>query len=216
MAYILGFTCADGCIYHRTLSWELSNKFSSDKDLLKRFNMVLNSNYPIENRNKSVRLRIFSSEMISDLKKLGVIPNKIKILSFPTVPERYLGHFIRGFLDGDGWIITMIRKHGGKEICVGFSNGSRDFMNGLVYNLGNTLRIRNFNLRERKKFTKKGDVAITYQLEFYSDNAKRIIEFLYDGLNKENLFLKRKFKKQLTARQFYEKTKKLNILEKDG
>ncbi len=214
MAYILGFTCADGCVYQRTLSWELSNKFVSDKLLLQRFNEELSSNYPIEERSKSYRLRINSFSLIEDINLFGIIPNKTKVLKFPEVPNCQLRHFIRGFLDGDGWIITRVRKNGGKEICVGFSNGSLDFMNGLIYSLRNTLGISNFNLRERNKVTKKGNVALTYQLEFYSHNALKIINFLFEGLNKEDLFLKRKFEKQLVARQFYEKTEKIKYFGK--
>jgi hypothetical protein len=214
MAYILGFTCADGCVYQRTLSWELSNKFSSDKLLLERFSKEFNSNYRVEERLKSYRLRINSLFLIKDLEKLGIVPNKTKILKFPNVPKIYIRHFIRGFLDGDGWIITRVRKNSGKEICVGFSNGSRAFMNGLIHSLRNVLGISNFNLRERNKLTKKGKVALTYQLEFYSDNANKIINFLYEGLNKEDLFLKRKFEKQLIARQFYEKTEKIKSFGK--
>ena len=30
MAYILGFTCADGNVYGRSLSWDLSDKFESN------------------------------------------------------------------------------------------------------------------------------------------------------------------------------------------
>ena len=30
MAYILGFTCAEGNVHGRTLSWDLSNKFESN------------------------------------------------------------------------------------------------------------------------------------------------------------------------------------------
>jgi len=110
MAYILGFTCADGNIYNKTLSWDLSNKDISNLKLLKSFNMALNSNYPIINRPFSYRLKISNPIILRDIKKLGIVPNKTKILLFPHVPEKYLNHFIRGFLDGDGWIITSIMK----------------------------------------------------------------------------------------------------------
>jgi AraC-like DNA-binding protein len=176
---------------------------------LQRFNEELNSNYPIEEKPNSYRLRINSSSLIEDLNSFGIIPNKTKVLNFPEVPNHLLVHFIRGFLDGDGWIVTRVRKNGGKEICIGFSNGSHNFMNGLICRLRNVFGITNFNLRERRKITKKGSVAVTYQLEFYSDNANKIICFLYDGLSSENLSLKRKFEKQLVARRFYKETDKV-------
>ena len=35
MAYILGFSCADGNVYKKTLAWDLSNKDDSNLSLLK-------------------------------------------------------------------------------------------------------------------------------------------------------------------------------------
>ncbi|SDL68990.1 hypothetical protein SAMN05216244_0412 [Sediminibacillus halophilus] len=31
-------------------------------------------------------------------------PNKSSILEFPTVPEPFMHHFIRGYFDGDGYV----------------------------------------------------------------------------------------------------------------
>lgn len=203
MAYILGFTCADGNVHERTLAWELSNKHKSNLELLQSFNKVMNSNYPIRKRPSSYRLRMSDSIMLKDVKKLGIVPNKKKILIFPKVPNNYLRHFLRGFLDGDGWITTRVRKNGGKEICVGFSNGSFQFTKTLVDNLLNIIGVTKVNLRERKKITKKGKTSVTYQLEFYSHNANKIIKFLYDSLSQEDLYLKRKYSKALKATNYY-------------
>ena len=207
MAYIFGFTCADGNIYHRTLAWELTNRHQSNKDLLERFRVTMLSNYPIEERKKSVRFRISNPVIISDIKILGVFPNKSKQILFPEVPDKYLCHFIRGFLDADGWIVAVIKKGGTKELSVGFCSGSKDFIDGLIIALKNCVGIVKFNLRKRLRKTKKGKNSITYQLDFYSDNAYQIIKFLYDNLTEEDLYLQRKFEKQLIARKFYEKTK---------
>ena len=209
MAYVLGFTCADGNIYNNTLSWELSSKFESNFDLLKGFNNVLNSNYPISTRSFSYRLKISNSVILKDIKNLGILPNKTKILLFPNVPEEYLRHFIRGFLDGDGWVITRIRKNKYNEICAGFSNGSHKFMNGLIEVLKTKIGICNFNLRCREKKTKMGGISKTYQLEFYSNNANNILSFLYGNLSKNDLVLGRKYDKYLEAINLFNQTEKI-------
>ena len=211
MAYLLGFTCADGCVYKGTLSWELSNKFPSDQSLLEEFSRVLNSNYQIEERPKSYRLRINSLFLIKDLEKLGIVPNKTKILNFPKIPNNLLRHFIRGFLDGDGWIINKSHKNGRKEICVGFSNGSYKFMKNLVIILKLNVGIKKFNLRKRMKLTKRGVNSCCYQLEFYSDNAFKLIKFLYDDLDNSNLYLIRKYESQMKARQSFDKTSRAKL-----
>lgn len=213
MAYVLGFTCADGNVHERTLSWDLSNKYDSNYDLLKYFNEAMHSNYPIIERSRSFRLRISNSKILIDIKDLGIIPNKNKVLKFPEVPDRYLSHFVRGFLDGDGWIVTRIRNNGGKEICVGFSNGSLDFMEHLVKIVKNRLGITRNNLRKRLKYTKRGKPIIYYQLEYYSDNAMKIIDYLYNNLDSMDLFLGRKYEKMKEAKEFY---KEINNVKSFG
>ena len=212
MAYILGFSCADGNVYGKNLSWELSNKFESNLTLLKDFNFAMGSNYPIERRKESYRLRISNSFLLESINNLGIVPNKSKILFYPPVPEKFLPHFLRGFLDGDGWIVTRARKNGGKEICVGFCNGSSRFMNGLVNSLGSALKLKKFNLRERKKITKKGEISLWYQLEFYSESANKILTFLYGSLKKNDLFLKRKHVKFLEANDFFKEEEVSKLL----
>ncbi len=211
MAYILGFTCADGNVYNRTLAWDLSNKFESNLDLLKKFNHALHSNYPIVARRFSYRLKISNPIILRDIKNLGIIPNKTKILLFPKVPDEYLRHFIRGFLDGDGWVVTRIRQDKYNEICVGFSNGSYDFMNGLIQVFKYELGLFDFNLRCREKRTKYDRISKTYQLEFYAGNANKILSFLYANLSKEDLFLKRKYDKYLEAMTLFNQTEKIKV-----
>ncbi len=211
MVYILGFTCADGCVYGRTLSWELSNKFESDKLLLERFNRELSSNYQIEERLHSFRLRLNSVLLVDSLKEYGIVPNKTKTLTFPKVPDAFLKHFIRGFFDGDGWI-SLRKEPGNKEINVGFVNGSKAFIEVLVNHLTEKTSVRNFNLRTRKKTTKKGVESIYYSVEFYSQNAYEIIRYLFDDLTPNDLFLTRKYEKQLVARKLFEESRKISSL----
>jgi len=208
MAYILGFTCADGCVYERTLSWELSNKFSSDKLLLESFSKELGSSYLVEEKYRSFRLRINSKLLVDSLRIFGIVPNKTKILTFPNIPNQFLRHFIRGFLDGDGWI-SMRNERKSNEINIGFSNGSKLFMLSLVEKLKKETSAVNFNLRKRKKLTKSGAVSICYQIDFYSNDAYSILRYLYDNLSETDLFLIRKYEKQKLARNYFNDSQKI-------
>ncbi|MBI2151214.1 LAGLIDADG family homing endonuclease [Candidatus Woesearchaeota archaeon] len=202
MAYILGFTCSDGNIHGKTLAWDLSNKFESNKKLLEYMNQAMNSNYLIEKRKQSYRLRISNSVLLEDIQKLGILPNKSKTIIFPDVPNQFLRDFIRGVLDGDGWITVRNRKNR-NEISIGFSSASIKFMEELVNRLDKNILLSNHNLRERKKTSKKGVNSIYFQLDYYSQNAYNLIRFLYDNLNTEDLYLDRKFEKQILARKIY-------------
>lgn len=115
-AYWLGFIYADGYLgKDNTLSIALADK---DVDHLRKFAqfMECNENY-IKNKvqkynNKeyfSVRLDLCHQQLAQDLQKLGVHPAKSLDLVFPSidaVPISLQNHFIRGYFDGDGCIMT--------------------------------------------------------------------------------------------------------------
>ena len=207
MAYLLGFTCADGCVYGGTLSWELSRKFESDRLLLQRFSNELNSTYTIEEKDYSFRLRIHSVSLVRSIAKFGIIPNKTKILDFPNVPKYLLRHFIRGFLDGDGWI-SMRNKRKSNEINLGFVNGSKLFMEGLIMAIRSNVRVNGKNLRTINKVSKGGVKSVYYSLDFYSNDAYNLIRYLFDDLTDNDLFLFRKYQKQIQARELFEESKR--------
>jgi LAGLIDADG-like domain len=103
MAYVLGFILTDGCINHNSVS--IAQK---DKQILERINTVMKSNYPIKQRkngNSTINLLVISrKEVVEDLAKFGILNNKSLTVDFPEVPLKYLSHFIRGVIDGDGWV----------------------------------------------------------------------------------------------------------------
>ena len=49
-------------------------------------------------------LIINSKEIKRDLEKLGVLANKSLTVPFPDVPKEFLSSFVRGVIDGDGWV----------------------------------------------------------------------------------------------------------------
>jgi hypothetical protein len=202
MAYILGFTCADGGIHRKTLTWELSKKHESDKELLQRINGALESTYPIECRAKSIRLRISNPLILQSLLELGIMPNKSKILRMPVVPSEYLRDFARGFLDGDGWITTRI-KSDCREISIGFCSGSKEFLKEFANELQQAVKIDHINFRHRTKYTKKQVLSNWYQIECYAESAYKIIKFIYDDLKNDDIYLERKFRIQMKAREFF-------------
>lgn len=210
MAYILGFSFADGSLYDRTISWEIQKR---DREILEKINSTMNSNYPIKltkEKKKYVKLRIFNPSIIQDLKVFG-LSNVKKSREFPIVPDVFLKDFIRGFLDGDGYISLRTKK---LEICVGFSNCSRKFLKSLVKKLNSKINLSVNNLRSKIKITKKGKISKVYQIDWYAENSIKIIRFLYDDLLEDDLFFNRKFIKQLEARKIFNQSKKSKLQRK--
>lgn len=112
-AYILGFIYADG--NNMTKVNRIAIKLNSkDVDILKKISQVLYGKELITFMNRKTAkgniyeycsLIIFSKHMSQQLYKLGVVDRKSKILTFPDfLPKELHKHFIRGMIDGDGWI----------------------------------------------------------------------------------------------------------------
>ncbi len=111
-SYWLGFLMADGSISERN---EINLKLSwKDRFHIEKYRKCLGSNHPIRSLTtflpatgrhyRMATMTIISFEMVNDLKKWGIVPNKTLMESFPCIDGRFASHFIRGVFDGDGSI----------------------------------------------------------------------------------------------------------------
>ncbi|WP_368298555.1 LAGLIDADG family homing endonuclease [Cytobacillus firmus] len=126
MAWVLGMVITDGHLSANTSpSFSISQK---DIKILLKIRCLFESNHPLREPTKtttSTILTIGSKEMVEDLKKLGLTPRKSLVIKFPDVPKEYLPHFIRGVIDGDGWV----KKEGS---VMNITSGSKDFAESLM------------------------------------------------------------------------------------
>lgn len=112
-AYILGFIYADGNNMTKINRIAISLN-SKDIDILKKISYILYNKEIISIYNRTTAkgniyeycsLVVFSKHMSKQLYKLGVVDRKSKVLKFPDFLDKNLyKHFIRGMIDGDGWI----------------------------------------------------------------------------------------------------------------
>ena len=110
-AYFLGFLYADGCNATNRNAVILSLK-EDDKEILEILNNLLQSNKPLQyvefkatNSSNQYRLVIANKHISQKLVELGCGKAKTHNLIFPTeeqVPSHLIGHFVRGYFDGDG------------------------------------------------------------------------------------------------------------------
>lgn len=104
MAWILGLILTDGCINKHTHTVSISQK---NTDLLIKIANYMDADYILLNPSSTrsvYTLAIHSKIIKSDLEKLGICPDKSLTVCFPAVPDKYLPSFIRGVIDGDGWV----------------------------------------------------------------------------------------------------------------
>ncbi|QHE52347.1 LAGLIDADG family homing endonuclease [Pontibacillus sp. HMF3514] len=124
MAWVLGLFITDGCVT-RYNSISFAQK---DERILRLIAKYMDADYvispPVSTRN-TTSLILNSKEIKKDLEVLGVVANKSLTIGFPKVPERYLPSFIRGVIDGDGWV----QKTG---YVMNITTGSSFFADGLL------------------------------------------------------------------------------------
>ena len=104
-AYFLGLMITDGNVCGNFVSLSLK---STDRDIIKTFaQKTRNSNKLSEDKrgNGMIRTGAKCKDWVKDLVKHNVYANKTYTTAFPdTVDEKFMSHFIRGLIDGDGWI----------------------------------------------------------------------------------------------------------------
>lgn len=128
-AYLLGLIQTDGNITNKKNHSALSITQHKDfawyiEDMLLDF-----SSYVCNTKDKNCRqLQIGSKTIVSDLIKLGIVPNKVKNqtddninILWESIPEEFKGDFIRGCIDGDGYVTFFTQEKAINESCnIGF------------------------------------------------------------------------------------------------
>lgn len=198
-AYFLGFIYADGCIHipksgrsSKVLAIKIHEKDGYILDILS--NLITpqkNKRHicelgPTNKLSNMVVYAVNSDEIYNDLYNLGVRPRKSLEggMIFPVLNNDLYPHFIRGFLDGDGWI--SFRKD--RNTCnVGFCSTCKDFL----------LEIQNlFNFKFTFSLKNNKDTSILGNLPVYnlSTESRKNVLYLKEYLYKNaTIFLKRKF-----------------------
>ena len=194
-AYWLGFMYADGYIVNykskgygeRSCGITLSIK---DENHLKKFKTSIKATNPLnyykkKNTNSElVRLLLKSEKTVLDLINKGCVPQKTKILKFPsneTIPKNLLRHFIRGYFDGDGSIaLTKDNRNDNLMYRINIV-GTKNFVENLLKEIG-------FGYITKEKRCK--------EIYYYNCGAKRDFEKLYNFLYKDaTLYMKRQKEK---------------------
>lgn len=182
-AYLLGIIQSDGSIrwdennksygftitQHKEYSWYLENM------------LHLFSDYVCRADDKDChQLIIGSKEMASDLIKLGIVPNKTYVQTdeninnlWNSVPEYLKGSFIRGLIDGDGYVRFFTQPNCKNESCqIGFCSVKESLVDLIIGWIENR-----FGYKPGK--AKDGNV---YKFGIYDFNKSLSIgDYLYEG-----------------------------------
>lgn len=140
-AYWLGFLYADGSIRQdrNEITLDLQEQ---DRKVVEDFHDYCKNKNSIRehiiNRNgKSYKSYVsgFSNSVVKEnLIRLGCVPKKSLILTFPNeqqVPQEFIYDFVRGYIDGDGYIQYDFEKYRYRIIIL----GTKEFLQGLMKRL---------------------------------------------------------------------------------
>lgn len=104
MAWVLGIFITDGHVNSTSHSIIFSQK---DERILRIIADYMQADYvlaPFGPTMQTPSLVINSKEIKKDLEEIGIGPKKSFTVPFPDVPEEFLPSFVRGVIDGDGWV----------------------------------------------------------------------------------------------------------------
>ena len=191
MAYVFGYLYADGCIMESRYRIKFS---SNDQDLLINIRNILQSDYPIlpylrkDRRFPNFYIGVDSKKMYLDLQNLGLTPQKSKSMKLPYIPQEYIPHFLRGYLDGDGSIyydkptpLSNIRLN------TSFWCGSYAFLDELGRSISEFLEIKHQRVISWSKRN-------AYYIRYSTKDSLKFLEYIYQNSVPETR-LERKFRK---------------------
>lgn len=125
-AYWLGFIYADGSLaeLHDEIIAVCIGLRSRDENHLQLFRHDIKSNHAIQRRSNAAVINVTSRRLAQGLIGWGLMPNKSLKIVYPCNLPNYLErHFIRGYVDGDGY---WSAREGGLQF--GVDCGSKPFL----------------------------------------------------------------------------------------
>lgn len=182
-AYWLGFLYADGNIskhgnrFEMNLSIQDLNHMEKFKEFLK-FEGKIRITRHHSDKNNICNISIRNAHMWTQLNDKGCIPAKSFNIKFPNesvLPKQLIPHFIRGYIDGDGWLYTS-----NNNTFVGVCSGSKDFILSIQTMFGG-------NLSERY-YAPSGNY--TFVLRWPQLKSRMIARYLYENAS---IYLERKY-----------------------
>lgn len=186
-AYLLGLFVADGSLGVRTSTGVLSEFYfvSMDRQLVEMFKdcLVFDGSIGIRKDSGAFYIAIGNKKLGNDLVALGIRNDKSSSAVYPNILSSLDSHFIRGVLDGDGWVTYQTARNGSKHLAFGI--------------VGTKTLIEEINLR-LPYHCYVGKIGNCYRLLCSYRKARENLAWLYN--DSEQLRLERKYERFLLWR----------------
>lgn len=201
-AYYLGFLISDGNIYKDNSG---SNRQSSisitqseqDKYILEKFLAEINANTSVTNDGRGTcQVAVRSNIMANDLETYSVFPNKTLNTRLPMIDDSLMNHLIRGILDGDGSITSVMLKSNKHKHAISFC-GTHELMEDISNYISAALNVIN-----PKVYDYEDRYLSEIKWQSISD-CYAVGNWLYNG---SSIYLERKYKIFCDFKQYYNLT----------
>lgn len=191
-AYIFGWIMSDGC-----LKMEGRNKTSyavricsNDLDIIKWLHGCLCVGNKIYSQSKNgYQIKFRNEKSILFMIGYGLKERKSLDVKFPSIPDAFIGDFIRGYFDGNGSIIMRTNRYN-TYAQVSFTSGSMDFLKSMksVFELHG---IESHLYKDNRPSNRSYYLRIIKRSEI-----EKVFSLMYSDVNKD-AFLSRKYMKFL-------------------
>lgn len=193
MAYVLGFFAADGSMLKNRRGAHFIEFQITDRDILVFIQKALGSNHTISVRNRdskystAYRLQLGSKLLFEGLVRHGFTQAKSRTLRMPSVPNKFLPDFIRGYFDGDGCVYFATLKFADRKkprhvLQTIFTSGSRDFL----LELRKVLHHHGLMGGSVRRKTRGFDLLFSHK------DSIALYSFMYNTISAADFFLARK------------------------
>jgi len=173
MAYVLGYWFADGNMYsQKSCSSYVVSIGSKDVEHLEVLKHVIGTGKLTRITGSEVyKLVICRKELYDELLRLGGTERKSLTLRWPEVPDAFLAHFARGYIDGDGSL--MWHRPGNSVQPMLSAYGTAQFLTGMKFAIQNATGIPAPQCHRQK------DSINTWVVNWYGVRAKCLATWLY-------------------------------------
>lgn len=190
-AWMIGWILSDGGVYNNRLTISLS---SVDKEVMEKFKNTINFKGKIRDSiiNKGDKIiykssiSIYNKQLIEDLKKYGIVPNKSLIVEFPiNIEWKNIRHFIRGYFEGDGSVKYNKNRN---CLCINFK-GTEKFLRKLKFKLRSCIEVKGCIYKDSRSN------IFNYEITG-NRSAVNFLNFIYSDISEENR-LERKYNRAI-------------------
>lgn len=190
-AYWLGALYADGNISKKaSKSGQIFLTSSDEEWVLDFMQAVASTNIPRREFHRKYKTyvwkaQITSAPMFNNLNDLGCTPAKSKTITFPTIPDDLVHHFIRGYFDGDGTVgaYRNLKANNWQVLRSGICSGSEIFIKQML----EKIPVKNKNIYHRGVHT----------TQFSLNDSIALYNYMYNNASVHLLRKKQVFDKYL-------------------